>query len=198
MRLWNLRVRGCSTVVLGLDAADAAVSERHSGLCPEVWCEVLYLPHRPARAQQERLHVQAARLPHAAGRDGRDQTGAEDLRAGQGHQVQPHPRCRADPAGQRDCNEKTVADAGQHHLGIARLILYLGVGMRHLLRVQILLQFQPGRGGAVCGRRTVPETGFSYFGHYELYQGGTSTIWSRASASTRRGRANNELLHQGR
>src|ERR1035441_3130132 len=71
-----------------LHSAYASAGKRDSRVRPQVWCEVLHLPHSSAGAEQERIHVQAARLPYAARRDGWNQARAQSLRTGQGHQVQ--------------------------------------------------------------------------------------------------------------
>ena len=63
-------------LVLGLILAHAAARTCNSGVCPQIWREVLHLPHHSSGAEQERLHVQAAWLSDASRRDGRHQSGA--------------------------------------------------------------------------------------------------------------------------
>src|SRR5664279_5894944 len=96
-----LRLRTCScrrhgatpksALVFSLDAnrrgtrlcrPDPSAWSGDSRVCPQIRRQVLRLPYHSAGTEQERLYVQTSRLSHAAGRDGRQQTGTEDLRTG--------------------------------------------------------------------------------------------------------------------
>ena len=78
-------------------------------------------------------------------------------------------------------DEKTVADAG--NTTSASPVSTCNCGSDGTQQSSSCSSFNLDE-AALFVAGAVPETGFSYFGHYELYQGGRTT-WSRALASTR-------------
>ena len=140
---------------------------------PEVRRQVLHVPHDSAGPEQDRLHVQAAGLPHAAGRNGRDEARAEDLRAGQGHQVEPHELAGADHPGQLHGGQ----DQGRRH-----------PHSNSSFNLDEAALFVAG---------SLPESNFSYFAQYELYEEGENRL-EQAVIGYTGGPRQQQLLRQGR